>query len=664
MNLVRQGYLDATITEILEEFDLAQPFVKKWSEQTQAHYDEVGAMLLKGTQSSDKTYCLQRAIVMLAKETPPKLPVKKRTLPKALKGNIPELRERLQCAVEKAGGPWNVTWGDKFWIEREVISPLREGEPSADLVRAVNWIHDRAQSLMQQNIGSTLKLLYLSPFFEQCKSDERLSMLQQHEEDIGNWKDIDRNEREWQTLVDKYPALWSSVPHSSFVACSLYRNFIHSRPRRSYTKEGQVIIPGLTSLAKVNKEIREHAIGIWKMSKDTQVSDPPEGALSCEAILQGNFPIGHPFLTPLSGRFSQSNAEEGDKDPPLQETQLPEARNPTLSRPEYVAPSRGYVGRWVPLKQVLIYLLTIALKHDLLILPKDTSVPLEIQFGSWMDGKTSLAHSLVVTLIFLVWDSSYTKAGRLRWIDVVRFYPLSLTVLPENIVSVEYLVSQLRKEVVELRPMQWAGRTVKFIYRLVIGDNSIQQKFVGNSVGGNFRCQSCDIDFSLRAVWSWKYMASRFVKTLASMLQRCLVGDADTVGLPRLCRLLGDRLEDLSTLDLSSEPLQFILHFVVGLDPLHTCTGHTPDIINQMAAWHGWDEAVFLSTISSVVQRRLVSEMNGAKLRLLVASYEDTILPALHAIPEELQQKVRDFLHNYREVPFFFFFVCVLNSIS
>jgi hypothetical protein len=69
MNLVRQGFLDNAITEVLEEFALAQPEIRKWSASVQAHYDRAGAMLLKGTENSDNSYALQRAIIMLARNS-------------------------------------------------------------------------------------------------------------------------------------------------------------------------------------------------------------------------------------------------------------------------------------------------------------------------------------------------------------------------------------------------------------------------------------------------------------------------------------------------------------------------------------------------------------------------------------------------------------------
>lgn len=654
MNLVRQGFLDNAITEVLEEFALAQPEIRKWSASVQAHYDRAGAMLLKGTENSDNSYALQRAIIMLANETPLKIPEKQRKLPKILRGGVPELQARLYCAVETLGGPWNVTWGDKVWIEQSVLSPLQEEAAGNDkILQAVNWLRERAQSPKQKNVGSILKLFYFFSFTEEYKTSERMEMLRQHENEIESWVDIDRNETEWRKLVDQYPNLWGSVPHASFLACCFYRHFIHARARRAYTKEDGVIIPGLTSLPKVKEEIRMKAIGEWKTG-DTNSTQPVEVSLSCEAILKGNFPIGHTFITPLSGRFSHPDAEERDSNPPLRESDLPEARIPLSSQPEYVPPSRGYKGRWIPLCQVLLYLLTVAFKHSLLILPEDTTIPVEIEFGSWFDGKTALGHSIIVILIFLVWNGTYTKASRTRWIDVIRFYPLCLSVLPENIVSIEYLARQLREEVRALRPLQWAGRVVIFKFRMLIGDNSVQQKFTGNSVGGDLRCQCCDLDFSSRAVWSWKYMASRFVKTLASNLKRFLAGDAEDVGLPRLCRLLGDSLEDLRKLDLSSPELHFILTFVIGLDPLHNCRGHTPDLIDRLSEWPGWDEGIFVEATSKIVQRRLVSEMNGAKLRLLVAAYEETIMPALHALPTDVVRQVSDLLHNLREVsPFF-----------
>src|SRR5690606_30283378 len=105
---------------------------------------------------------------------------------------------------------------------------------------------------------------------------------------------------------------------------------------------------------------------------------------------------------------------------------------------------------------------------------------------------------------------------------------------------------------------------------------------------------------------------------------------------------------------LSSPELHFILTFVIGLDPLHNCRGHTPDLIDRLSEWPGWDEGIFVEATSKIVQRRLVSEMNGAKLRLLVAAYEETIMPALHALPTDVVRQVSDLLHNLREVsPFF-----------
>ena len=72
--------------------------------------------------------------------------------------------------------------------------------------------------------------------------------------------------------------------------------------------------------------------------------------------------------------------------------------------------------------------------------------------------------------------------------------------------------------------------------------------------------------------------------------------------------------------------------FLLGLDQLHTCKGHLHHLIAVMRKHPGWLDDVFIKNMANLIQRKDVSELDGAHVRLLFAMYRNTILPALQSI--------------------------------
>lgn len=69
---------------------------------------------------------------------------------------------------------------------------------------------------------------------------------------------------------------------------------------------------------------------------------------------------------------------------------------------------------------------------------------------------------------------------------------------------------------------------------------------------------------------------------------------------------------------------------------------------------------LFLALLAQEVQRRLVSELNGQKFRLLIVKWRKVILPALSRYSEAKRTQLKQLFAEMEEVSIFIHFVYLL----
>ena len=510
--LVRGGHVD-----IDGNIDISydEAIITKWRNKVQKLFDAHGTDLWRGvdiTQASFRAQIdilrepRQEAIERAAQRDRPTISIPL----KLLRSKI--LPKSIVAAVEDSGGPWKVSsWRDRVFVDN-ILRPFLEDRPDNDALSslsdaerkteltAAKWINKRLGT--HAMIGSYMIFLYVRHHELEKPDDWKddvLQWLRDREQAIEGWAHTKtERKRLWKKLiVDSQtddPNLWQdlSVRNAAFLAKTLYKHHIKSRARRGFKTIDGIPIPALPSFPSVVKTLQARAIGVWKSTPGSF----PEPVARCDPAQVANrmlehkcFPIGHPIWSYHDQVFIEKTED-------------------------------AYAGRWIPLQLVLLYLLCLAVKNDLLILPRDESAIVEIDFGLWADGTTCIAHSILALLAFLVWKPNCSNKGKARWARILRLYPVALAVLPETIQTVTALLREVRKELPDIStPFNWRGRTWSFKFKIFNGDNSVQQKAIGNSVGGDLRCSFCDADFSFPSIWSFKHLCGCFKKTLSSVLR-------------------------------------------------------------------------------------------------------------------------------------------------
>ena len=113
---------------------------------------------------------------------------------------------------------------------------------------------------------------------------------------------------------------------------------------------------------------------------------------------------------------------------------------------------------------------------------------------------------------------------------MIRLFPISVLVTPENIETVTSLVRYLREELRKVHTIKIkVGQvTFTFKFRLWIGDHSSLQKSLGNKVGGTYRCELCDLDFEdYKHFWVYSHLLAHPAKTLKQILESWLNGKGE-----------------------------------------------------------------------------------------------------------------------------------------
>lgn len=135
---------------------------------------------------------------------------------------------------------------------------------------------------------------------------------------------------------------------------------------------------------------------------------------------------------------------------------------------------------------------------------------------------------------------------------------------------------------------------------------------IGNSCGGALRCPHCNADFTQYSqLWSYAHLKSCEAKTLVvvnDLLSNPSSGIIRQSGIFAAC----------TSEDEQQKLKEAIKHCQLAVDPLHNIKGHLNNIILSMRKWSCWNEATFVKLLGDIIQRKAVSDLDGAHMRLML----------------------------------------------
>lgn len=188
---------------------------------------------------------------------------------------------------------------------------------------------------------------------------------------------------------------------------------------------------------------------------------------------------------------------------------------------------------------------------------------------------------------------------------------------------------------------------------------------IGNSCGGALRCPHCNADFTQSSqLWSYAHLKSCEAKTLVSLndlLSNPSSGIIRQSGIFAAC----------ASEDEEQKLKEAIKHCRLAVDPLHNIKGHLSNIILSMRKWSCWNEAIFVKLLGDIIQRKAVSDLDGAHMRLVLSytylpfspilcrllaeMHKEVILPALKdKCPPDVLAKVEQLFEGFAEVLAFY----------
>lgn len=593
--VARSKLIDDVIKEELPRF--APDLIQEWRDKEQEHHDSVSDILYKTVIPSTQSYRMMNDL--LVRETPESAQERARArldkptesrLPVALR-NIPKFLASFKAEVEKQGGGFSIKAWKRFDVSK--ILDLPDVEQSA-----IDYFH--AQGEVK---GWIMKGLY-----ELATEPERTTARMEHLRKIAaEYGGDPLSQQQWKQITEG-DARWEGLKDCAFLADLWYRR--RCAPvywRRGEFKIDGIAVTGPSNLSLVRESIRDKGLS------DTSLSTQEAFRQFLE---EDKFPVGTVFETTVSG------TADG----------------------EAVPTEHVYKGRRAPLRFVLAYLVAQAIKHKLLRADVDVY---DLEYGIWMDGATALGHPLVVDLAFLVRNPKFCISSHKLWVDALRHYPVSIGFSHESIDSITQEMEHLGKELLSLEPLQYDGKTYNLKFSVLTGDNSALSKMIGNSCGGFLRCPHCSADFSNEdSLWSYAHLRTCRTKTFASLLEQ--LGDS-TSGIVRESGifLACKRPED------KKKMLEILKDCKLAVDPLHNIKGHLKTIMDCLKQWKYFDEAIFVKNLGDFIQRKSVSDLDGAHMRLLAEMYREAILPALTACPAEIYSKVEELFEGWSEVRLF-----------
>jgi hypothetical protein len=132
--------------------------------------------------------------------------------------------------------------------------------------------------------------------------------------------------------------------------------------------------------------------------------------------------------------------------------------------------------------------------------------------------------------------------------------------------------------------------------------------------------------------------------------QKWLDGKGKEHGRERIPPLLGDTIEDLKNIDLDSPEHCWIKTFLIGIDALHNIKGFLKALIKRIIKLPQFDKNIFFGLLNSKIQRKELSDLDGAHFRYLFVLYETVIAPALVKIQPTTKKELLSLLNIWVEI--------------
>lgn len=170
----------------------------------------------------------------------------------------------------------------------------------------------------------------------------------------------------------------------------------------------------------------------------------------------------------------------------------------------------------------------------------------------------------------------------------------------------------------------------------------------GNLTGSaHQRCPFCDIDFSQHDnLWKLRSLRAATPKTLLELSKAWAAGIATSLGMKHRSPLipLWEHIQRDPILQ------EWVKKFVLGVDPLHVIKGHWATLLDRLFVTPTiFDADEFARLLEEHVQRRCVSDLDGAHMRELVLRWKQVLLPALRVQGNTLDQ-FKVLFHQWAEV--------------
>lgn len=416
-------------------------------------------------------------------------------------------------------------------------------------------------------------------------------------------------QKKWDDFVRVSP--FQNV--DSYIVMKLWKKTVHVR-RRPLRLEG-IRYPTLPTEEKEEKQMMARIIGQWDSKHPFVAGGDP--TTIAKKIDEGAIPIGKIYITQSGGR--------------------------------------NYLGRQVDISTALYSLTVNAVKNSLFKPAALNSEFVNIQFGIFGDGVPACGHSNYVGLVYLIWDPSYSEEVDERWADEMRLFPVIVCVSPEKADHVLSIWRWMQKDAKSVKPLFWANTTFKYNFHACSADHSGLQKLMNNIGGsGHRRCVVCGFDFSkVEKLWD---LASHFnapAKDLVSLAKALIEGNgkAPELGVKGIPSILPDSVQGLQQLLEDTEQLKWAEEFLIAFDSLHNLKGDYANLLARMRCWKEWDDDTFQHLLEEHVQRRLVSELDGAHYRLLIVLWDKVVLPSLHSCTDtEKIERIKQLFHHMTEI--------------
>jgi hypothetical protein len=617
-----------------------QPKIKEWRDKVQQVYDSHSVEVLKGLFQSESTYQQQRELLLMENTQRKEFGLRRKPssskLPRYLK-DAPDLHFlclAVEQAVRKKGGGFLVgSWNGPNFIskvEEEYKSLKTSGQFRADLAFHSTTGRDIVRSAVKDSRQRYIGSWFISMYLRTSKGREyqrRLEFLWDNRttlEKIATGPYQFKMEQ-WTDFLNSAPQeLWQGV--DPFVAFKWFRSKVSPLARRTLRFIDDIPICGAPALSSVKRELKSLAIGQWKLDKRDSEQGGEKDIFEYNGLVplpqlvdklrEGYYPIGRILKTKAADRG--------------------------------VASEGPYLGRYVDLRIVMAYLLSLALNNNLLKKPRGMKQKLD--FGLWVDGTNVGGHPVLAILAFFIWRTEYSTTSESKWTNALRFCPVSLVVLPESQTNISDMVACVREQALQLQPLVYKGIRYKFQFRVLSGDHSAQQKIMGNVGGSGWsRCEQCDVKFNdFEQLWHYDKLHACSPKSLSNVVEQWLAGKAGESGLTNISPLLGKDVADLQSLDPTTQ--KWIRKFLVALDSLHNTKGHLATIVKRLQKGPGWNDALFKNLLEKHVQRRNVAELDGQHYRLLFAEWRKVLLPALESTEFARLEKLKLLFHHWEEI--------------